>query len=129
MRAAYLYFVAAAITVLATGGIAHAKRGEPAKVEPVVYEGVRYSAPNDDNLRGYLVAVDVATGKKLYEIDVYKTMVMDGLEADVQWVFIKNLEIKGDKLIVTDEKDRQYSVDLKTRTVRKIMRPIVRPPA
>ena len=37
-------------------GIAHAKRKAPPKVEPVIYEGVRYTAPNDDGRRAYVQA-------------------------------------------------------------------------
>ena len=51
--------------------LASAKRIAPAKVDPVVYEGIRYVAPNDDGRRGYIEAWDVATEKKLWELTVF----------------------------------------------------------
>ena len=43
----------------------YAKRA-PAKVEPVIYQGVRYVAPNDVGRRGYIEAWDVRNNKKLW---------------------------------------------------------------
>ena len=40
-----------------------AKRVAPAKVEPVIYQGVRYIAPNDDGRHAYIEARDVQTNK------------------------------------------------------------------
>jgi len=34
--------------------LALSKRTEPAKVDPVIHEGIRYIAPNDDGRRGYI---------------------------------------------------------------------------
>jgi hypothetical protein len=45
--------------------LASAKRLPPVKVEPVIYESVRYVAPNDDGRRGYVEAWNVGTNKKL----------------------------------------------------------------
>ena len=36
-----------------------------------------------------------------------------------QWVFIKELRIVNAKLVVLDERNRVYGVDLRTRAVRK----------
>ena len=33
--------------------LASAKRLSPVEVDPVIYEGIRYVAPNDDGRRGY----------------------------------------------------------------------------
>ena len=48
---------------------APAKRLPPAKVDPVIYEGIRYVAPNEDGRRGYIEAWNVGTDKKLWGID------------------------------------------------------------
>ena len=42
-----------------------AKRAAPLPVAPVVYEGVRYLAPNDDGRRAYIQAWDAQTRKQL----------------------------------------------------------------
>jgi hypothetical protein len=101
-------------------GVAHAKRARAAKVEPVIYDGVRYVAPNDNGRRGYIQAWDTKTNKLLWELTIYRNFINPFLEEDVQWVFIKKLSLADGKLIVVDERQRAYSIDLKTRAVKKL---------
>ena len=84
-------------------GPAAAKRG-PA---PVVYEGVRYEVPNDPPRMGVVAAYDAASGQEIWERRVYEVT-----EPDVQWVFIKEMTINKDTLIVTDERGRTYPLPL-----------------
>lgn len=112
-----IIFPAAVVATLFSPLAVEAKRIAPAVVEPVVYEGVRYTAPNDDGKRGYIHAEDAKTGKALYDIEVFSVKVKPGLEEDVQWNFIKGMKIEGGSLIVHDEKGGIYAVDLKTRKV------------
>ena len=72
--------------------LASGKRITPVKVGPVIYEGVRYVAPNDDGRRGYVAAWDVGTNKKLWELTIFTNPIDLNLEEDVQWVFIKALK-------------------------------------
>jgi hypothetical protein len=111
-----LIFVAMAV-VLPLPSLALAKRGAPAKVEPVIHQGVRYTAPNDDGRRAYIEAQDVQTNKKLWELTIFTNRIDPALEKDVQWVFIKALNIRDGALIVTSERDKIYQVDLKTKAV------------
>jgi hypothetical protein len=107
-----------------TPSMALAKRAAAPKVDPVVYEDVRYTAPNNETRRAYVQAWDAKTGKMLWEVTVFRIVIKPTLEEDVQWVFIKKLSVEDGKLIVRDERDRSYSVDLKTRTVRKLKRAV-----
>jgi hypothetical protein len=109
-----LIFVAVALLL---PSLALAKRVAPAKIEPVVYQGVRYIAPNDDGRRAYIEARDVQTNKKLWDLTIFTNRIDPMLEQDVQWVFIKALNIRDGALIVTSERDKIYRVDLKTKTV------------
>ena len=70
-----------------------AKRLPPLKVDPVSYEGIRYVAPNDDGRRGYIEAWNVGTNKKLWELTLFTNPIDPNLEEDVQWVFIKMLNL------------------------------------
>jgi hypothetical protein len=97
--------------------LALAKRVAPAKVDPVIYQGVRYIAPNDDGRRAYIEAWDVQTKKKLWDLTIFTNRIDPALEEDVQWVFIKELNIQDGALVVTSEHDKIYRVDLKTKTV------------
>jgi hypothetical protein len=115
-----LIFVAVALLL---PSLALAKRVAPAKIEPVVYQGVRYIAPNDDGRRAYIEARDVQTNKKLWDLTIFTNRIDPMLEQDVQWVFIKALNVRDGALVVTSERDKIYRVDLKTKTVTQSQRP------
>jgi len=97
-----------------------AKRVAPREVKPVVYRGVRYEAPHFGSLRGadykggHVAAYDVKTGKQLWELEVYTTIIREDMESDVQDVFITQLLIKRDRLIVINENDKRFELDPKT---------------
>ena len=109
-----LIFVAAALLL---PSLALAKRVAPAEVKPVVHQGIRYIAPNDDGRRAYIEAWDVQTNKKLWDLTIFVNRIDPKLEEDVQWVFIKALRVQDGTLIVTPERGKTYRVDLKTRAV------------
>jgi hypothetical protein len=97
--------------------LASAKRAAPAKVEPVIYQEVRYVAPNDDGRRAYIEAWDIQTNKKLWELTVFTNRIDPKLEEDVQWVFIKSVSLRDGTLIVTSERAKTYQIDLRTKAV------------
>ena len=94
-----------------------AKRAAPPKVEPVIHNGIRYVAPNDDGRRAYIEAWDVQTNKKLWDLTVFTNRVELGLEEDVQWVFIKAMSVEDAMLLVTSERGNTYRIDLNARAV------------
>jgi hypothetical protein len=112
-----MQFVAILLAAALIPHFASAKRIAPASVEPVVYEGIRYVAPNDDGRRGYIEAWDVKTNKKLWELTVFTNRIDPKLEADVQWVFINKLTIRDGMLMVTSERGATYQVDLRTKAI------------
>ena len=101
-------------------GIAHAKRKAPPKVEPVIYEGVRYTAPNDDGRRAYVQAWATTTNKMLWKVTVFRNRIDPMAEEAMPPVYIKKMSISDGKLILVAENDRAYSVNLKTRTVKRL---------
>ena len=110
-----LILVFSAIAVLPC--LALAKRAAPPKVEPVIHDGIRYVAPNEDGRRAYIEAWDVQTKKKLWELTVFTNRIEPGLEEDVQWVFINKLNVLDDTLLVTSERGRTYRIDLSTKAI------------
>lgn len=108
------------LSCILIAGEAWAKRTRAPVVEPVVHEGIRYVAPNDDGRRAYVQAFDVATSNKTWEVTVFKNRINPFLEEDVQWVYIERLRIENGNLIVTDEGNRQFAVDLEKRTVKRL---------
>ena len=103
--------------------LALAKRAAPAKVEPVIHQGVRYVAPNDDGRRAYVEAWDIRANKKLWDLTVFTNRIDPNLEEDVQHVFIKTLNVRDGTLIVTSERGNTYRIDLKTKAVTQSEQP------
>lgn len=97
-----------------------AKRIPAPVVEPVVHEGIRYTVPNDKGTVGYVVAWDVASGRQLWRKTIFRKWLCPCLEHDVQWVFIKQMRLDGERLLLVTERDKAYSLDLKTRRVKKL---------
>jgi len=95
-----------------------AKRAAPQKITPVIHEGVRYEAPIDQ--MGFVVAFDNATGKKLWEKRIYKVWFKFWLEKDVQTIYITEMKIENQRMMIRNEKDEVYSLDLKTKNVSKL---------
>jgi len=94
-----------------------AKRAAPAQVKPVIHDGIRYIAPNDDGRRGSIEAWDVQANKKLWDLTVFTNHIDPKLEEDVQWVFINKLDVRGDTLVVTSESGNTYQIDLRTKAI------------
>src|SRR5215510_7003492 len=99
--------------------LASAKRIAPANVEPVIHQGVRYVAPNNDGRRGYIEAWNAGTNKKLWELTIFTNPIDPNLEEDVQWVFIKSLHIHDGRLLVTSEDGKTCQVDVNTKAITK----------
>lgn len=101
-----------------------AKRTAPPEVPPVIHQGVKYAVSHfgfregRHQNGGYVEAWDLKNNTKLWEIQVYKTQYVPGLETDAQDVFIVSLDLEGDLLLVKDEAGRLYELDLVTREVR-----------
>jgi hypothetical protein len=97
-----------------------AKRAPAPKIDPVFFAGVEYTAPNDRGTVGYVLAHDANTGEVLWKKTIFRVWICPLLEHDVQWVFIKEMRFKNGQLIVVNERKKTYSLDLKTRIVRRI---------
>ncbi len=104
------------------------KRAAPAVVEAVSHDGTRYEevqfekSEGLDQNSGYLAAIDMASGNRKWLLKVYDVCYSSDLEADLQDVFFKRLELAADgrTLIVTNEEERRFAVDLADRTVREL---------
>lgn len=99
-----------------------AKRKAPKPVPPVVWEGVEYRAPLDVEHMGYVQAVELSSGRKLWETEVYHVLMMPALEQDVQWVFISSMKLQGGKLLVVNENGKIFRLNLKTGRIEGALR-------
>ena len=99
--------------------VASGKRGPAPKVDPVEYQGVRYT-PHGDGRKQYVQASDIKTGKTLWDVTVFHTLIIPLLEEDVQWVFIKQMFVADGKLIAVAEDGRAYGIDVKNGVVTRL---------
>lgn len=104
--------------VIVLGLPAFAKRMMPKRVEPLADGQVVYTAPVE--AMGFVVALDAATKKELWRARIYQVSKNPDLEGDVQDVFITKLAKDGGTLIVTDERNRTYRLDLTTKNVTPV---------
>jgi len=87
----------------------------PAKISPVIYNDLRIVAENNssDNM-GIVQAFNVNTNKLIWSKKIYKVKIKSGIEEDIQWIFIKEIKIDNDKLLVVNESNKIYEVDPNT---------------
>ncbi len=124
MRKIRVFFLVIFICSVLSYDPAGADRTPPKKVSPVVYNDIKYSAPQSPSSShkqtgGYIEAWNTKTNTKLWELKIYDVKFNPKLEWDVQEVYITSLKLDGEKLIITNENSDVYELDIKTKTVRK----------
>lgn len=115
--------------VTAGANALHAKRVAPLPVPPITLNGVEFTVDNQPDTMGVVTAMDIRTSKKLWKKKLYTVLMNPFLEQDVQWVFIKKMEVHWPTgspsignvtLRVTNEKGNIYEVDPATGQSRKL---------
>lgn len=97
-------------------------RPPPPSVPPVVRDGISYEQAMGEtgqgSLGGVLVAKDAATGAVLWHLTVYE-IEEDPDAPGPMGLYFKAMTLSPDgrQLLVEDEADRRFTVDLETRTV------------
>lgn len=95
-----------------------AKRPAPRDVPPVksASAAIEYRFPPQH--MGCVEAFDTKTGELLWRRQVYVVRFTPNLEKDVQDVFVASVEIKDKTMILTNERNSQYQLDLDTLEVK-----------
>lgn len=91
----------------------------PDEVDPVTIGKIRYEAPHWGKAQGWgqngghVVAVDAATGKTLWQVQLYKIDYKPNMEADKQDSFITSLEFDAgsSRLIAENDRGRRFALD------------------
>ena len=103
--------------------LTEAKRGAPAEALPVTVGNIEYSAPHRKGTHrkmGLLEARDLKSGKLIWSRQIYAVKYDPDLEGDVQDVFIKSITAEGNHLIITNERNSKYQLDLNSLEVKVI---------
>ena len=91
------------------------------RIEPVVIDGIRFSAPNDQGFRGYVRAIDAKTGTNLWEKTIYRVIWRFPLpELDLYYCVITEMKAKDGRLLIQNDRKKWYSLDPKNRRVKRI---------
>jgi hypothetical protein len=69
---------------------------------------------------GFVQAWDAKTKKLLWDRMVYRIVYDRDVEGDVQDVFITKIRVVGNKLVVTNEADEKFEMDLPSGEVRAL---------
>jgi hypothetical protein len=110
--------------------VVYGKRKMPVLAEPVVYQGIQYSAPQEENelLKngnnlGIIKATDITNQKEIWIKRIYLIKINKEIEQDVQMVYINNMKIDSvNKLIIIrNEKGNIYKLDLKTKECYQVI--------
>ena len=103
-----------AVIGIISGPVAYGKRAAPKSVSPVISGKIEYRAPRD-----HMGCVEAWQGKQLiWRRQIYVVKYDLDLEGDVQDVFITTMERKGKTLIVKNERDSEYHLDLESLEVK-----------
>ena len=103
--------------------LAEAKRGAPAEVLPVTVGNIKYSAPHRNGTQkqmGFIEARVPKSGGLIWSRQIYAVKYDPDLEGDVQDVFIKSITVEGNNLIITNERNSKYQLDLNSLEVKVI---------
>ena len=103
--------------------LTEAKRGAPAEVLPVTVGNIKYSVPHRNGMQkqmGFIEARDVKSGKLIWSRQIYAVKYDPDMEGDVQDVFIKSINVEGNSLIITNERNSKYQLDLNSLEVKVI---------
>ena len=100
-----------------------AKRAVPSKVLPVKVGNIEYSAPHRNRTHkqmGFIEARDLKSGQLIWNRQIYTVKYDLDLEGDVQDVFIKSITVQGNSLIIINERNSKYQLDLNSLEVKVI---------
>ena len=115
-------------SLLLTTLLAEAKRGAPAEVLPLTEGNIEYSAPHRNGTQkqmGFIEARDLKSGKIIWSRQIYAVKYDPDLVGDVQDVFIKRITVEGSNLIITNERNSKYQLDLNNLEVKVIQGSLV----
>ena len=107
-------------SVLLATLLAEAKRGVPVEVLPVTVGNIEYSAPHRNHTHkqmGFIEARELKSGGLIWSRQIYAVKYDPDLEGDVQDVFIKSITVEGNTLIITNERNSKYQLNLNSLEV------------
>ena len=110
-----LIILLAALVALSISTV-DAKRAAPARVPPVIVGKIEYRAPTSQ--MGCIEAWDTESNEMIWRRQIYVVKYRIGLERDVQEVFITTIRHKDNNLLVGNESQSEFELDLESLQVK-----------
>lgn len=98
--------------LLMMSSVIFSKRMMPQPVKPVRLNGIEYSAPHKFDCKGCVEARVIESDSLLWRKEIYSIQYDSTLETDVHDVFIKELKINNDSLIIINELNQEFMMDV-----------------
>lgn len=102
----------------------YAKRTPPPEVPPIFHNGCEYIADYSDGLfkgKGQIIIKSLTDSKIIKSISIYSIWYKPFLEKDLQWVYIKKIELIDNNTIrIYNENDKIFDLQLINYKVKKI---------
>jgi len=90
--------------------------------DEVIVDGIKYGATYSEHLfsyEAYIEARDVKSDEVMWKKKIYSIFLSPLKEHDIQFVMIKKVSYENGSLVVVNEKDDRYLVNLETLEIRK----------
>jgi hypothetical protein len=110
-----------AFLLLAVALPAFGRHPSPGQLLAVTNNAVRYVVPNNKGLRAYVEAWEVQSGRKLWSKTIFRHYYIPPFGTECMYYeYLKSMVLQDDRLILTSDCGRTYSLDLRTRAVRRM---------
>ncbi len=98
-----------------------AKHPAPPQVGAVTNNGVRYVVPNDKGLRAYVEAWAAQTGQKLWAKTIFRHYYIPPFGTEcMRFEYLRSMVLQDGTLILTSDRGRAFSLDTRTKAVRRL---------
>ncbi len=116
MKRKYIFIVFLPIfCFLYTNQVFASRAFAPEKIPPVIYKDIKFVAENSspENM-GIVQAFHVNTDKLIWSKKVYTVKINPNVEEDTQEIYIKEMKIENDKLVIINENQKKYILNPNT---------------
>jgi hypothetical protein len=117
-----LIIIILSIIVLSCPITSFAKRVLVEYPDTISVEGVIYKPFYSESFffhNAYIVAYDCAANKMIWEKKIYSTFLNPLVEHDVQFIMIKKVQYENGILVIENEEDVKYFMNLETLDIKK----------
>lgn len=90
--------------------------------DEVIVDGIKYGATYSEHLfsyKAYIEARDVKSNEVMWKKKIYSIFLSPLKEHDNQFVMIKKVSYENGSLVIVNEKDEKYLVNLETLEISK----------